>query len=213
MAEVDRYELMRQRLARQGNAAMQDQTEAMRRRFASAGGLSSGAAMRVESDVQNKGQQQLAENLQGVDIAQAQEQYQQGEAEKGRQFAAQEAEKQRGFATAERLGSQEFANQQAEKGYAFQAGEGEKNRGLQKDLASWDYGLKKTQIENQKSQFNKQYNLEMKKFGYEQQVDEFNRGMAERIQKYNEQPGLLDKVFTIGTYAKPYQDFGKQIGL
>jgi len=198
-APIDRYELMRQRASRQGRTAIEDQSEAMKRRFAASGGLGSGASMRVMSQVEQKGQQQLAENLQGVDLAQAQEQYQEAEQEKGRQFSraereaaqafgAGEAEKQRGFAVTEREAAQKFA-----------ANESSLSRALQEQMFDKDYSLKKQQISMARRQFNKSMAFEKERFRYQKEIDGFNQGMARRIQAINEEPGMLDKLVTLST--------------
>lgn len=197
-APIDRYELMRQRASRQGRTAIEDQSEAMKRRFAASGGLGSGASMRVMSQVEQKGQQQLAENLQGVDLAQAQEQYQEAEQEKGRQFSraereaaqafgAGEAEKQRGFAMTEREAAQKFA-----------ANESTLGRELQEKMFNKDYSLRKSQITQARKQFNRTMAFEAAKFEHQKDIDSFNKEMSGRIQSYNEQPGLMDKLTTLG---------------
>jgi len=180
---VDRFELMRQRIKQQTTADQQSQEEAMRKRFAAAGGLSSGASMRAQSQVQEAGARRAAEGMQGVDIAQAQE-----------QFQTEEQQKQREFAKAERLGSQEFAQGERLASQAFGAGENKLSRDFQESMFNKDYAFKKDQFEQAKSQFAAQLDWENQKFQYEKTVDDFNRGMAQRIQQFNEQPGLIDKL-------------------
>ena len=172
---ADRFEIMRQRIQQQGSAAEQNNVEAMRRRFASMGGLNSGAGIRAEQQVKQQVGAQTAQNLEGVDIQQAQDEAQKAEVEKQRQYA-----------TAEREAAQKFAQGERQAGQEFQAGQQAAAMKQQMEQFNKDYAFKKDQFEQAKSQFDRQLDWENQKFQYEKTVDDFNRGMSERIQKFNE---------------------------
>lgn len=142
---IDKFQIARQRAQQQVGAETQEQQEALRRRFASMGGLQSGAAIKQEQLAGEQGAKRLMEANQNIDVAQQGElerkaeveagrKFQSGEREAGqafaskeagtgREFAALQAEAQRKFASGERLSSQEFASLEAGKGREFATGE------------------------------------------------------------------------------------------
>lgn len=115
----DEFELMRRRLKRRGASRGEEQQRDLNRRFAAAGNLPSGAAFKIRQEAQEGAERQTSEDIQGVNIAEAQTRRQEREAEKQRTFAGEQAQLGREFATQERLGSQEFAGTQARLGEAF----------------------------------------------------------------------------------------------
>jgi hypothetical protein len=173
MAEnYNEFDVARQRAQQQNSAAVQQQTDAMKRRFAAQGALNSGAAIKQEQLAHEQGAQNLEQANQGINAqeqgvlkqereAQKQRDFASNEANLGRQFQAGEAEKQRGFVTGERLGSQGFSADQAK---------------LSRDL--------------QNTQFGKQLQLEQDKFGEEKNVNAFNEKLA---QQAADQQDIIEK--------------------
>ena len=109
---IDEFEIMRRRLKARGAAGQEGQQRQLNRQFASLGNLPSGAAFKIRQQAQVAGERQVSENLQDVNVLQAQT-----------QRAEREAEKQRTFQTGERIGSQQFAGTQAGLQRGFQTAE------------------------------------------------------------------------------------------
>ena len=106
------FELARKRAKQQTTAQTQQQKEAIARRFASLGGLSSGARIKTEQQAEEAGSQRLQAAEESI-----------GAAERREQIRRQDIKEQREFQTGERIGSQEFAEAEAEKGRVFAGGE------------------------------------------------------------------------------------------
>lgn len=85
------FDLQRQRITQQANAANQANQDALQRRFAAMGALNTGAALKAQQQAQIQGQQQTQDQLAGVDQAQAQQAYQEAQAQKARDFEAGQA--------------------------------------------------------------------------------------------------------------------------
>ena len=128
---VDEFELLRRRLKQRGATRGEAQQRDLNRRFAATGGLPSGAAFKIRQQAQEAAERQTSEDIQDVNVLQAQTLRQEREAERqreftgeqarlGREFTGEQARLGREFATQERLGSQEFAGEQAalERGFA-----------------------------------------------------------------------------------------------
>lgn len=127
-----RFKRLREQAKQETTAGTQARKEALQRRFAQAGLLGSGAAIKQEQIAEKEGQSALARRLGQIESAQESEALRRQEIEAGRKFQAGEAEKQRGFAAeqaglgrefakGERLAGQEFAAGQAGIGREFAA--------------------------------------------------------------------------------------------
>jgi hypothetical protein len=91
------FEAARTRATQRATADLQQNQDALKRRFAALGGLNSGAAIKQQQLLQERSQQQREEAIQGIDAAEADRDLQQREAQTQREFTGAEAEKQRGF--------------------------------------------------------------------------------------------------------------------
>lgn len=123
--KVNMFELARKRAKQQQTADTQKQKEALKRRFAQAGLVASGEAIKQEQLAERRGQQALAGRMEGIDVAEQQENLRKQEIQEGREFA-------RG----ERMAGQQFAAEQAGLGRKFQAEQAGLTRQQQKDLLS-----------------------------------------------------------------------------
>ena len=120
---VDEFELMRRRIRQRGAAQGEEQQRALTRRFAALGQAPSGAAFKIRQQAREAQERVTGEQLQDVNIQQAQIQRQEREAERQRQFAGEQARLGREFQRGERIGAQEFGAEQARLGREFQTGE------------------------------------------------------------------------------------------
>ena len=120
--EIDpRFELARKRAKQGATAATQGQSEASQRRFASLGLGTSGAALKQEQQIMERGAQRLQGAEEGIQAAEFAEQSRKREIREGREFQTSERQASQGFAggenalnrsfqTSERLGGQGFAS-------------------------------------------------------------------------------------------------------
>lgn len=120
---VDEFELLRRRLKQRGATRSEARQRDLDRRFAATGGLPSGAAFKIRQQAQEAAERQTSEDVQDVNILQAQTLRQERESERQREFAGEQARLGREFATQERLGTQEFRAGQSELERGFAADE------------------------------------------------------------------------------------------
>ena len=114
-----RFQLAQSQLKRQESGRRLEEERALKRHFAQAGAIGSGAMLKVGEQQRAKSAERLQSGMLGL------------QAEKlGQQYQEEQAEKQRGFITSERLGSQEFGAGEAQKQRGFTAGEAQKQRGF-----------------------------------------------------------------------------------
>lgn len=111
-AAVDEFELLRRRLKQRGATRGEGQQRDINRRFAALGGLPSGAAFKIRQQATEAAERQTSEDVQDVNVLEAQTRRQERQAQLGREFAREE-----------RIGAQEFAGQQAALGREFQTSE------------------------------------------------------------------------------------------
>lgn len=179
----DQFELARKRASAQNNAAVQGQQDALKRRFASLGSVNSGAAIKQNQMVAERGQENLAAVNQNIDAAQT--------AEFGRKA---ELQANRDFARSERLGSQDFMGSQAELGrkfstserlgsQAFAAGENATTRKIQQQQYDADMKFRKSVQESANSQFADQMDLANRQFAEDRATTQFNKDLAAKGQK------------------------------
>lgn len=144
-----RYDTLRARAKSDVSQATGEQQDALKRRFAQLGNLSSGAAMKQEQISQQKGAELQQRATEGIDMAQEQE-------------AAQVAEqaKQREFAKGERIASQAFAGAESELGRRQQ----DRQFKASQNLAV--------------SQFGQNMAMASKQFDLETKIQEFNMKLA-----------------------------------
>lgn len=196
---VDQFDLQRKRAEQQVGAQTQNQQEALKRRFAAAGALNSGAAIQQQNLASEQGAQNLNQVNEGINAQQNQEMQRQKEVQQGREFAtserlgsqgfaAEQAGLGREFAKSERLGGQDWQSQQADIQRKFQTGErlsaqdyGALQAGLQRNFQESQFGR---QLEQSKNQFDAQ-------FKQQQKVDEWNYILGN---KALDQKGWMDSL-------------------
>lgn len=113
------YDLQRRRASDEANAANQQQSDALARRFAAQGGLNSGAYIKQQQIASDSAQQNKQKALEAVDINELGARAQQEEAQKQRDFQSSERVASQGYGTGERLGAQDFSGQQAAQQRAY----------------------------------------------------------------------------------------------
>ena len=199
MASINQFELARRRASQRSGAETQAQQGALKRRFATLGGLGSGASIKADQQVAEQGAQRVQQATEGIDVAEAQDTARKEEIQEARKFQTSERMGQQEFARGERLGSQEFGAGQAQIGREFQTSErigGQKfanaqrlgseifagaQSQLQRDMAQGQFN-KQLSFEKEKhtiarSQFMQQLALAMKQFGLDEKVTNANLDM------------------------------------
>lgn len=156
-----RYALLNKQLQQSENRNLQTEQDALSRRFASIGGLGSGASIKAGQISNQASARRVQEGKTALAASEADERFKQEEIEKGRAFqtserlgsqeyASGEASEQRKFLTGERLGSQTYATGEREESQKFTAGENSLSRRLQEaGLMGYMTGDDGKQIETQ----------------------------------------------------------------
>jgi len=183
-----RFDVIRKRIGQDVEGGKQQETEALQRRFASAGMLGSGASMKTESQARANLDRQKQQAMEGVDMA-----------EIGEQQRMQEQQAAMDFARSERLGSQEFGAAQADLMRKFQTSERigtqDFSRQERRESEGWSSVMQKRQNDFQYKLFNKQFKEQTRQFtilfGEDKNVNEFNKQMAEK--QFNKK-SLMDKI-------------------
>lgn len=146
--DTAQFDVARKKATDQSAVNLQARKDALARRFASLGNLDSGARLKMEENAANDEASNLNNANEGINAQQQAElgrrkevvmgqNFQAGEAEKGRQFSGEQAAMQRQFATGERLGGQDFSAGQNDLQRKYATGEreaGQKFQGGQADL-------------------------------------------------------------------------------
>ena len=161
------FEQARKQLGQRFKAAGQQQSEALKRRFAAQGGLSSGAFIK-ESGKQATNLAQVQEEAQsGIQAQETAERRRLGELQAQRDFTSGEAVKQR-----------DFASEQAGIQRTFQTTEREGQNVFQKQLFDADQGFKKELFEFDKSFKGQQLDLQNRQFSAERVDEQINGALA-----------------------------------
>lgn len=198
-ANVNQFDVARKRAAQQNTAQVQNQQDALKRRFAASGSLNSGAAIKQQELTAEKGNENLAQVNEGITAAESQENQRQREIQEGRaygtserlgsqQFAAEQAGLGREFTRSERLGSQDFGAGQAELQRKWSSGE----RMSAQDFQAAQAGLAR---DIQNSQFYKQ--LEQAKNQFDENLKQQKWVDAENVRlgdKALDHQGWMDKL-------------------
>lgn len=141
MANGDQFEILRRRAKQRSATEAGESQQAIRRRFAALGSLSSGAAIKQEQLAGEAVRRRGEESIQNIDFAEQQElqrrkeigearEFQAGESRLGREAIAGESALSRAFA-GEQAGIQRgFQSKESELGRGFQAGESALGRGF-----------------------------------------------------------------------------------
>lgn len=204
MAELDQFSLARKRAQQRTTAETQEQKQALKRRFASMGGLGTGASIKAEQQAEQAGSERLQGAMEGIDVAQAQEAQRQKEIEQAREFqksereaaqkyASEESALGREFAKTERIESQSFADAQRLAAEQFQGAQNDEQRAMIRNQFNRTMFMEKQKMDIQKSQWSKQMALAMKQFGLDEKVTNANLEM----QKWSKeaQQGKMRKSF------------------
>jgi hypothetical protein len=118
-----RYALASEQLRRKEQMQAEKEKEALQRRFAATGSLSSGASIKAEQMASQESAKRFGEAQGQLEMSRLGEQAQQEEIEKQRQFQRGEREAGQMFASGEREAGQTFAGEQAELQRKFTSGE------------------------------------------------------------------------------------------
>lgn len=188
-----RFEHLRKTTEQDVNAQTQQASEGLERQAAAKGRLGGGSHQKLQLQ-----QQKQAADLKNRAIGDVNAQE---EAALGQQ---EELQAQRDFAKSERLGGQEFANQQGEiqRGFMRSEREGSQSfanaqalaqRGFDEKLFNKNMKFQEKTLNNQSAQFKEQMAMAMMQFGLDEKVSNFNMGMADK--EFNK-PQLMDIVWT-----------------
>lgn len=172
-----RYALLNKQLQQTEGRQLQQEQDALSRRFAAIGGLGSGASIKADQMASQESSRRLSQGKQALGVAEADERFKQEEIEKGRafqtservgsqDFAAGQAGLQRQFQTGERLGGQEF-----------QSSENALSRRLQEaGLMGYMTDAQGNKIETQTAKDSR--------LGREQQESQFGRQLAQQSDQF-----------------------------
>jgi hypothetical protein len=201
-----RFDVIRKRIGQDVEGGKQQETEALQRRFASAGMLGSGASMKTESQARANLDQQRQQAMEGVDMAEIGEQ---------QRLAEQQAAMD--FARSERLGSQDFAAAQADLMRKYQTSErlGSQKFAQSERLGAQGFSKEMQGLQNafQQKLFNKQFKEQTRQFNIQfaedKRVNDFNMLMGNK--QFNKK-GLMDMLQDpIGTSIRGIEQGWKSI--
>lgn len=193
-AEQDQFDIARKRAQQQANAAKQQQSDAIKRRFAAAGMQNSGAALKQEQLANQAVDKQLSESNEGIDAAARQENARKQEIADQRNFQKQEREASQSFASNESAVARKAAQDQFAENLAFQK------------TQAWDaQAFRDKSFEETKSQFEKNFGLAQKQFAQDREVTGLNAVIAAR------QAGLPWTGFTGGENGATTADIDAKI--
>lgn len=156
---VNHFDRARERASQRANTAAQTGGDALKRRFASLGGMNSGAAIKAQQLNDESANRQREEAIQGVDAAEAQDVQRRGEMD--RQYA--EADKGRAFAAGE-----------AEKGRAFQKAHNDLDRQFQDKVFAFDSKSKLRALDQADAQFG----FQKDQAGFNQRLEKYKAGQS-----------------------------------
>jgi hypothetical protein len=186
-----RFQLAQSQLKRQESGRRLEEERALKRHFAQAGAIGSGAMLKVGEQQRAKSAERLQSGMLGLQAEKLGQQYQEEQAEKQRgfitserlgsqEFGAGEAQKQRGFITSERLGSQKYSTAEREAAQKFARGE---------RLSAQEYNT----LERLDTQdFQNLQREESQKFATRERVGSQNFASGERVKSEAFQKGLFE---------------------
>lgn len=177
-AMVRRYETLRNRAKADVAQQTGEQQDALQRRFAQLGNLSSGAALKQQQLTAEQGAQMQQKSTEGLDMAQSQEQA---------QLEADAANKN--FAREERVASQQFASGERASAQQFAAGESAASRTQQGRQF-------KASMAFEQSKFGQQFGEAVRMNNLEEKIQKFNMDMAEAEMN---RESMFDRIGGYGT--------------
>lgn len=156
----DVFEQQRKRVEQQSRADIQGQSEGLKRRFASLGQSSSGAAIKAQQTAQKEAIGRRQQALEGINVAETREL---GERERQDRLVGE----QREFQSGEALKQREFAGGEALKGREFQAGQSDIDRAFRQNVFAFE---KESKL--------KTLDLAQEQFDLDKITTEFNKALA-----------------------------------
>jgi hypothetical protein len=197
-----RFKRAKQQAAQEQNAQTEAQKEALQRRFAAGGMLSSGEALKAEQLVDKQGQGQLAKRVGDIESVQEQsalqrqevEQqraFQRGEREAGQKFGLDTMAMQQKYATGEREAGQAFQEKMTTNQQTFASGESK----LARDQAAKQFSA---QMKLNKSQFKDQMEFNQAQFDYDKLITDQNLAWAREDRNKKD---MFDNIGNFGTDA------------
>jgi len=152
-AQASQFDVARKKAEQQSRSALQEQQEALKRRFASLGATSSGAAIKQQQIAAEKSQEQLQGAQEAIGAAETAENLRRSDIKEEREFQRGMAEEGRKFAIAER-----------EAGQSFQAGQTQRQMDFQQRIQDWS-----------QSQAGKEFDLAFAQFEQDKESTEWNK--------------------------------------
>ena len=223
VTRLPKYDILRERTKQRSISEGQEQEDALKRRFASLGGLSSGSYLKASQTQADTALQRRQEALQDVDLSEQDELARLEEIEKGRTFAREErvggqdfqavqSDLQRKFASGERLSGQDFANLQRLGSEAFSGGQAD----LQRKFATSER-LGGQEFATGERRGAQEFAAGESKLGREQQAQQFADQLALESRKFNwtTEEGRREaayNIFNAGIAAAQQDDSGASLG-
>lgn len=172
------YDAMRARLTQRSNADVGQQQDAMQRRFASQGGLNSGAAIKQQQLVAEAGAQNREQGMEGISSQESAERRRLQEAESQKEFQSQEAATGRQFQSQEAQAGRDFSAGESRLGRDFAAGESRMGREAQRSMFDVDMGFKEKVAGWENSARGEQIKMAWEQLGLAKDEAAFNKAVA-----------------------------------
>lgn len=185
------FEKQRQQALGDIQAQGQDAQDALNRRFASIGGLASGASIKQQQILQDKIGQQRERALGGVADRESLAELEEARDAANKAFTSGEAEKQRGFLKGEAQVGRDFQGSEAAKVRALQSSQFDKTFGLNREQFEFEKPLKLRQLDMERERLD----LEKDQAAYNKMLSELERSRAERGLLGNLAPGIFGEQF------------------
>lgn len=144
---LPQYDAMRARLSQRTNADTQSQQDAMQRRFAAQGGLNSGAALKQQQLIAEKGVQTREDAMEGVNNQESAERQRLQEAEAQKEFQSQEAASGRQFQAGESALGRQFQASESALGRAQQKSQFDQDLAFRDKVAGWEHSDRMKQLD------------------------------------------------------------------
>jgi hypothetical protein len=203
-----RYALASEQLRRKEQMQAEKEKEALQRRFAATGSLSSGASIKAEQMASQESAKRFGEAQGQLEMSRLGEQAQQEEIEKQRQFQRGEREAGQMFASGEREAGQTFAGEQAELQRKFTSGERLSAQEFAKLQAGEQMKFAERQNELNRALQQQGIDLQGKEFEINKLVSLFNMGGNAATAAKNALAsilGLPNEFFVTTNYSMPAQ--------
>lgn len=222
----NKYDVLRKRAAQSTRAQSQEQSEAVNRRFAALGRGGSGAAIKVERDIQNKASDNLQQANEGIGFQEAAEKERTAQIEAERGFMKGEREASQLFASGERQASQKYASGESALMRKYATGERLGSEKFQSSQAAAASKIAKSQFAEQMAFANKQYALDEKVTNANlaiQELEKFKKFGEDSYQKLLKQfqeitaaynmnvPGGPNKIVRRDMYGVGYNNRGQRV--